>query len=114
MPQFATHLPATDKAMKGARAEYNRVKNLPIGLIGENNQFAYGWDGDKYYVTEGVFQYLVTKMHLVIDEAKQLFNALSFNNCSEPCSKQITSALKEGRKQNLSGDSLFWFLTDKI
>ncbi|PIB27194.1 hypothetical protein BFP78_15795 [Gaetbulibacter sp. 5U11] len=114
MPQFYNNLPSTDKAMKEARAEYNRIKNLPIGLIGENNQFAYGWDGDKYYVVEGAFQYLVTKTYLVIDEAKQLFNALSFNNSSEPCQKQITYAIKEARKQKLSGDNLFWFLTDKI
>lgn len=114
MPQFSKHLPSTDKAMKEARAEYNRVRSLTIGLIGESNQFAYGWDGDKYYVTEGALNHLVTKVHLTIDEAKELFNALSFNDCSEPCPKQIGSALKESRNQKLSGDDLFWFFEKQL
>jgi hypothetical protein len=114
MPQFYKNLKSTDKAMIEARTEYNRVKNLPIGLIGENNMFAYGWDGEKYYVSEGVFQYLVTKIHLGFDEAKQLFNALCFMNCSEPCSKKLASAIKKSRKQKLHGDSLFWFFCDNI
>lgn len=114
MPQFSNHLPASARAIKEARTEYRRVKSLPIGLIGESASFAYGWDGKKYYVTEGVFQFFVTRIHLTMDEAKQLFNALSFNNCYDPCSKKVNYAIKEARKNRLSGDFLFWFFTDKF
>jgi hypothetical protein len=51
---------------------------------------------------------------LVIDEAKQLFNALNSNDKTEPLTKSVSLAIKDARKQKLSGDELFWFLTDNI
>ncbi len=82
--------------------------SLPVGLIGENNKFAYGYDGEKYYVTEGAFQYVVTRMHLAFEEAKQLFEALTFENASEPCAKVVNALVKSARKQKLNGNDLFW------
>ena len=113
MPKFYTHTPKSQGNMKDVRVG-NRKASLPIGLIGESSSFAYGYDGDKYYVTEGVFQYLVTGVNLAFDEAKQLFNALDFNNSIEPSVKSVSSAIKDSRKEKLSGDDLFWFLTDKF
>ena len=115
MPQFYNHLPATDKAMKEARAEYNRVKNLPIGVIGENNKFAYGWDGEKYYVTEySILDYFVTKTALLFDEAKALFDALTFVGNPAPKPTEITKLVKSARKQKLSGDDLFWHFENAL
>jgi len=115
MPQFNYHTP---KASSTMRSQINKMKmtkfTLPAGLISENNLFSYGYDGDKYYVSEGVMQYLVTGMHLVLDEAKELFNALTFNDCSEPCTKVISNSIREARKLKIHGDDLFWFLTDKL
>jgi len=114
MPQFSEHLPVTEKAMKDARYEYRRAKTLPIGLIGENNKFAYGYDGNKYYVTEGVLYHLITKICLTLSEAKQLYNALSFNCEFEACSSTVSKAIKASRKKQLSEDGLFWFLVEEI
>ena len=113
MPQFYTHIAKSQGDMKEIR-ENSRPVSLPIGLIGENKDFAYGFDGDKYYVTEGVFGYIVTGIHLAYDEAKQLFNALTFIEASEPSVSVINTAIKLARKKSLSGDDLFWMLTEKI
>jgi hypothetical protein len=117
MPQFAIHTPMTSQDL---RASINKSKlsktTLPIGLIGESKglNFVYGYDGDKYYVAESVFEYLVTRVHLTFDEAKELFNALVFIDKTEPLTKSVSLAIKEARKQKLSGGDLFWFLTDNI
>lgn len=111
MPQFNLHTPKTQSDMKAMRM--NRVK-LPIGLIGDNNRFAYGFDGDSYYVTEGVFSHLVTRLSLSLDEASNLFYALDFIDASEPCNKIVSSTIKNARKKKLSGEDLFWFFVDCV
>jgi hypothetical protein len=112
MAQFNIHSPKTQGDMKSIR-EASRKQVLPIGLISENRNFAYGYDGDKYYVTESI-GYLVTRMQLAFEEAKQLFNALTFVEASEPKSDTINSLVKSSRKQDLSGDNLFWFYVDGL
>ena len=105
MPKFNLHTPKTQSDIKDMRI----IKvSLPVGLIGENNDFAYGYDGDKYYVTEGSFQYIVTRMHLSFDEAKHLFEALTFQNASEPCTKVINALVKYARINKINGKDLFW------
>ena len=99
--------------MKEVR-ENSRPLSLPIGLIATSKEFAYGYDGGKYYVSEGVFEYLVTRISLSLDEAKQLFNALTFIEASEPSPSSINIAIKLSRRQKLSGDDLFWMLTEKL
>ncbi len=105
MPKFNLHTPKTQSDMKAMRMSQ---VSLPVGLIGENNNFAYGYDGEKYYVTEGAFQYVVTRVHLAFEEAKQLFEALTFENASEPCAKVVNTLVKSARKQKLNGNDLFW------
>jgi hypothetical protein len=111
MPQFNIHTPKTPSDMKAARL--SKI-TLPVGIIGNNHFFSYGFDGNTYYVTEGILQYFVTKMHLCFDEAKQLYNALTFIDASEPNTKIINQAIKQGRKKNLSEDKLFWHLVDNL
>ena len=89
--------------------------SLPVGLIGENNNFAYGYDGEKYYVTENsILDYLVTKTYLTFDEAKQLFDALTFNNEHAPAPTKVTRLIKSARKQKLNNDNLFWHFVEGL
>lgn len=112
MPQFNLHTPKTQSDMKAQRM--NRT-TLPIGLIGENNNFAYGYDGEKYYVTEySILDYFVTKTALLFDEAKALFEALIFVGKSAPKPTEITKLVKSARKQKLSGDELFWHFENAL
>ena len=106
MPQFNFHTPKTQSDMKAIRM--NKT-TLPVGLIGENNDFAYGYDGEKYYVTEcSLLDYFVTKTALFFDEAKALFEALTFVGGAAPKPTEITKLIKSARKQKLSGSDLFW------
>ncbi|MFT6904181.1 MAG: hypothetical protein ACJAS1_000831 [Oleiphilaceae bacterium] len=115
MPQFSHNTPATPSDLLAARRLANiNQKHFPIGVIGESSDFAWGFNGYHYYVTEGAFCFLVSKAHLSIDEAKQLFSALSFIDASEPSAKSISLAVKLARKQRLSGDNLMWFFADKL
>lgn len=115
MPQFSHHAPATQSDLLAARRLANiNQKHFPVGVIGESSDFEWGFSGDHYYVAEGAFSFLVSKVHLAIDEAKQLFNALTFIDASEPSSKDISLAVKLARKQRLSGDDLMWFFADKL
>jgi hypothetical protein len=88
--------------------------SLPIGTIAENLNFSYGYDGKKYYVTEGAFQYLVTRIHLTFDEAKQLFEALTFNNVEDICTKKVSNVIKSARKSKFEGDNLFWHFVKSL
>ena len=98
--------------MKAARM--NRT-TLPVGLISENNDFAYGYDGDKCYVTEcSLLDYFVTKTALLFDEAKALFEALSFIGDPAPKPTEITKLVKAARKQKLINDDLFWYFVDGL
>ena len=112
MPQFNLHTPKTQSDMFAMRK--NKV-TLPTGVIGQNNDFSNGYDGDKYYVTEcSILDYYVTKTYLSFDEAKQLFNALTFVGKPAPKPSKITSLVKFARKQKLSGDELFWHFEQGI
>lgn len=113
MPQFNIHLPKSQSDMKAIR-ENSRKLFLPIGLISENHNFSYGFNGDYYYVAESTFGYLVTRMQLAFEEAKQLFNALTFAEASEPKASDINNLIKSSRKEGLSGDNLFWFYVDAL
>lgn len=112
MPQFNLHTPKTQGDMRVMRM--NRT-TLPIGLIGENSNFAYGYDGEKYYVTEySILDYFVTKTALFFDEAKALFEALTFVGKPAPQPTEITKMVKSARKQKLSGDDLFWHFENEL
>jgi len=109
MPSFYNNTITTQSDMKTARA--NRVK-LPIGTIGENLKFSYGFDGSTYYVTESVMEYLVTKAKMSFDEAKALFDALTWNDKDAPMQTKVSSLLKKARKENPT--SLFWFFVESL
>ncbi len=113
MPQFND----TPRHISDIRREIKMSKfnqSNPIGIISESLNFAYGFDGDKYYVTEGAFYHLVSKAVLFFDEAKNLYNALVWNNENAPEPKVITKLVKEYRKLKLSGDNGFWFFVDNL
>ena len=113
MPQFNIHSPKSQSDMKAIR-ENAKKHILPIGLISENHNFAYGYNGESYYVTESAFAYLVTRMQLAFEEAKELFNALTFAEASEPKASDINNLIKSSRKEDLSGDNLFWFYVNGL
>lgn len=93
--------------------------NKPIGLIGdkviEGNSVTYGYDGDTYYVGFGILETLAFgRMKMTFDQAKAAFNAIEFysldiNKWDFNCAKK---ALKQARKNKLSGDSLMFFFGD--
>lgn len=116
MPQFYPHTPKSQCEMKAIR-EFFRVSKvlLPIGLIGENSNFAYGYDGEKYYVTEySILDYFVTKTALSFEEAKALFEALTFVGNPAPRPTRITELVKSARKQKISDNDLFWYFEEAI
>jgi len=114
MPQFAIHCPVSAFEMRKRLLPQYFNNHNPIGVISKNGEFEYGYDGDKYYVTESVFKFFVTKIHLSFDEAKQLCNALSFIEALAPCTKKVALSIKNARKQKLSGDTLFWHFTETV
>jgi hypothetical protein len=115
MPIFNKYTPKTQGDMADIRKKAKLERqSLPVGVIGENTLFSWGYNGDYYYVAEGVLEHLVTQMHLTLDEAKQLYEALTFCEHSEPSATDISLAVKEGRKKSLSGDELMYFLMDTI
>ncbi len=109
MPQFNIHSPKSQSDMKAIRENSRK-----LFLISENHNFSYGFNGDYYYVAESAFGYLVTRMQLAFEEAKQLFNALTFAEASEPKAIDINNLIKSSRKEGLSGDNLFWFYVDAL
>ena len=112
MPQFNYHTPKTQSDMKAMRMSRT---TLPVGLIGKNNSFSYGYDGEIYYVTEySILDYFVTKTALFFDEAKALFEALTFVGNPAPKPTKITKIIKSARKQKLSGDDLFWYFENEL
>ena len=115
MPMFATQTPTTNGDLTTARkasklSEYKK----PIGDIGVSDRYQYGFDGDKYYVTEGFLCQYVTQVHLSLDEAKHLFNALNWVGDIDFCYKLPSKLVKEARKKKINGDSLFWFFVDSL
>ena len=115
MPMFYKHLP-TCPIRNRAAANIDRIINhrRPIGVISEGNHFAYGFDGDKYFVTQGVVCEFVTGIHLSFEEAKALFDALQWNAAGWSCYKAVTAAVRKARKKKLAGDSLFWFFQETL
>jgi len=113
MPQFNLNTPKSQADMKTIR-ENNRRQVLPVGIIAESLGYAYGYDGDTYYVTEGSFYHLVTKIVLSQDEARQLFNVLDFEELVEPTSKDVSRVIKSARRLKLSNDDLFWYLQQEL
>jgi hypothetical protein len=115
MPQFSHHTPVTQSDLANARKSARLVqKHFPIGCIGEQGNFSWGYDGKTYYVAEGVLEHLVTKACLSLDEAKQLFNALVFSASYEVHGSLIAKAVKKARKKRISGDDLMWCLIDLL
>ncbi len=111
MPLF-NNTPSTITSIQKARKERAIKKSLPIGVIGENDSFKYGYNGEYYYVTEGILEYYVTKMHLTFPEAKALFDALVFIGNDNTCSLSVTSTIKKYRKKDFMNKSLFWGIVD--
>lgn len=115
MPQFSYHTPTSQGDMAARRKANKSLKQkLPTGKIGENTNFSWGYNGEYYYVCEGVLEHLITNIHLTLEEAKRLFESLSFIDSSEPCPKSISQAIKGSRKDELKGDDLMWFFVDAL
>lgn len=115
MPQFYPHTPTSQGDMAAIRKASRASKQvLPIGIIGEGINFSWGYNGEFYFVSEGVLEYLVTRIHLTLEEAGKLFEALNFTESSEPCQQTIFKAIKTSRKEKLIGDKLMWFFVDAL
>jgi len=113
MPAFFTHTPTHSST---SRAYINAQKltdyNKPIGIIGDSLDKAYGFDGDSYYVTLGCFPTLAFgKMFMTFDQAKCAYDAILFFNIDvmKWDFDSAKKALKEARKNKLSGDALMFF-----
>jgi hypothetical protein len=65
-------------------------------------------------VVEGIFQYEVAKVELSEDEARRLFDALSFVETEYHCQKKVTKLVKEARAKKLEGRKLFFFFEEKL
>ena len=94
----------------------NTINNsLPLGTIAENNLFSYGYNGKTYWVAFGVLHQKVTLKSLTFDQAKALFDALTFIGIEDPSYKLIDNSIKQIRKQKITSyNNLFWFFTESI
>ena len=120
MPAFYTHTPTHSSTMRESINDQKLANySKPIGLIGEKvingNYVTYGYDGDSYYVGFGVLETLAFgRMEMTFDQAKSAFNAIEFYSLDIKkwdfnCAKK---ALREARKNKLSGDALMFFFGD--
>lgn len=114
MPQFSYHTPVSQGDMAARRSARALKQSLPVGKIGESASFSWGYDGSSYYVAEGVFEHLVTRISMTLKEVKSLFEALVFVESIEPSQKLISQAIYASRKSVFTGDELMWFLVDQI
>lgn len=117
MPAFFTHTPVSSSTMRDSinsqkLANYNK----PIGLISETviggNYITYGYDGESYYVGFGVLETLAFgRMEMTFDQAKSAFNAIEFYSLdiNKWDFNSAKKALKQARKNKLSGDALMFF-----
>ena len=113
MPAFFTHTPIHSSTV---RASINAQKLMdykkPIGVIAESLDKAYGFDGDKYYLTVGCLPtYAFGTMKMDFDQAKSAYEAILFFNI-EPMNwdfNKAKEALKSARKNKLTGDKLMFF-----
>lgn len=115
MPQFSIHTPKSQSDMTAIRMNSRASKRyLPIGKIGESLNFSWGYNGEAYYVAEGVLEHLITRINLSLEEAKKLFEAVTFIESNEPCTKAVSKAVNASRKEKLIGDELMWFFVDAL
>ena len=112
MPQFFSTLPTPQGVYTESRKRRLNTQN-PVGLIGQQGDYTYGFDGRKYWVAEGVLQTLVTLVHLTFDEAKMLFEALVWVS-SEVDYSRVNQAVRAGRKAKYNGQTLFWFYVEQL
>ena len=89
----------------------------PVGIIGEHNKgksvVEYGYDGKTYYLAFGFFGTLAFgRMQMTLEQAKQAFNAIKFHDIEVDIDKwgfkEAKQALKEARKNKLTGDKLMF------
>lgn len=105
--------------MKDSACMQNKQKqvssDLPIGIIGEEGRFSYGYNGTTYYVTEYcILDYYVTRTHLKFEEAKKLYEALVWVSYPAPKPSEVTKMIKRSRKKKLTGDNLLFFFIEWI
>lgn len=118
MPAFFTHTPIHSSTL---RASINAQKltdyKKPIGVIGNSLDKAYGFNGDSYYVEIGVFPALAFgTMKMDFEQAKAAYNAILFFDI-DPMKWDFDAAkkaLKQSRKNKLSGDALMFFFGDSF
>lgn len=120
MPMFHNSAP---KSISSVRASVNASKLVnykrPIDIIGHSGIFSYGYDGYKYYVTEGVFPSILTTARLSLDKAKALFDACTLATAPHGYGfgldpKAVTASVKEARRKKLTGDDLLWHFVDLL
>lgn len=117
MPAFFTHTPVSSSTMRNSiNAQKLADYNKPIGLIGETiidgNYITYGYDGESYYVGFGILEtYAFGRMKMTFEQAKSAFNAIEFYSLdiNKWDFNSAKKALKEARKNKLSGDALMFF-----
>lgn len=119
MAQFSVHSPVSSSTL---RNKINKNKLIdypkPIGVISENHNYSYGYEGDgNYYVTMGLLGELVCgRLKMTFDQAKQMYDALNFLEIPAPelNYKLCVKALKEARKNKMEGNKLFFFFVQNI
>lgn len=120
MPAFFTHTPKHSSTVRAAiNAQKLANYRKPIGIIGEitinGSYINYGYDGESYYVGFGVLETLAFgRMEMTFEQAKSAFNAIEFYSLdiNKWDFNSAKKALKEARKNKLSGDALMFFFGD--
>jgi hypothetical protein len=120
MPQFNTHAP------KSASTLRNQIKmqsldldmqSKPIGVISENFDYSFYYDGESYRVSVGFFCYLaVGRSRMTFEQARTLYNACLFEGL-EPVNfdfDKCIKAFKTIKRSTLTGDNLMFLWIDLL
>ena len=117
MPSFSKNIPVSCSTLRGSiNAQKLANYSKPIGLIAEKtikgNYISYSYDGSSYYVSFGIMQTLAFgRMEMDFEQAKAAFDAINFYSIDVNIwdFKLAKKALKEARKNKLTGDPLMFF-----
>ena len=116
MPAFFTHTPTHSSTVR-ASINADKLTNYkkPVGVIGEDVDKSYGFNGDTYYVEVGVFPILAFgRMEMTFEQSKSAYDAISLFDIDtfKWDFNRAKKALKEARKNKLTGDELMFFFGD--
>ena len=108
----------TSQAMRDTLNSLELINyDKPVGVIGKSSDVQYGFDGETYFVSIGILEYLAFgRMKITFQQAKAVYDAILFfdidvDNWNFDLAKKV---LKDARKLSLSDDDLMFFFGESL